>query len=174
MPLSITVEHVKEDLSRAHIQAVAAMAGVILTTYGHDYGVDGEFKPVIVRDGRRIGSGFGIEYQAKATVKWELKDGLIIYDLEAKNFNDLVTREAADTTLMLILLCLPRNENNWHEVTATSTSMQHCCYYHILEPGEPTTQDSKRVKIPQEQMLTPAALNDLLILERTRRMDAWL
>lgn len=83
--------------------------------------------------GRRFGSGFPLDYQAKATVNWELKDGHIVYDLESKSFNDIVSRDEAQTTMILILLCLPPEKPDWHIATEKSTTLRNCCYYFIPE-----------------------------------------
>jgi hypothetical protein len=44
LELSLTIPHIQESLCRAHIQALAGMAGVIYEpTSSFDYGVDGRF-----------------------------------------------------------------------------------------------------------------------------------
>ena len=79
------------------------MAGVNhRAEHAHDYGVDGQFAPVVNRDGRRVTSGYPLDFQAKATINWELMAGQIVYDLEVKAYNDMVGREPSETTLMLI------------------------------------------------------------------------
>src|ERR1700733_4741802 len=40
-----------------------------------DYGVDGDFRLVQIRDGRRAETGFSMAYQAKSTVCWLERDG---------------------------------------------------------------------------------------------------
>jgi hypothetical protein len=168
--LPITEQHTEESLCLAHIYALAGVAGVNYgIRKGYDYGVDGQFNEVITRGTRRVDSGFPLDFQAKATIDWELKDGHIVYDLEAKNYNDMVERSDAETTLMLILLCLPKARTQWHGATAQETIMRHCCYWHILT-GEPTPNTSKkRIFIPETQILTPDTLNELLTAERERR-----
>ena len=168
--MPITEQHTEESLCLAHIYALAGVAGV---NYGirkvYDYGVDGQFNTVIARGTRRIDSGFPLDFQAKATVDWELTDGYIVYDLESKTYNDMVERSDAETTLMLILLCLPETRAQWHGTTPQETIMRHCCYWHILR-GDPTSNAStKRILIPESQILTPDSLNQLLTAERLRR-----
>ena len=91
--LSITVQHTQESLCLAHIYAVAGMAGVDHALRNiHDYGVDGQFDPVIIRGNRRIVSGHPLAFQAKATINWDLVEGNIVYDLEAKTYHDMVSR----------------------------------------------------------------------------------
>ncbi|MFN3774137.1 DUF4365 domain-containing protein [Sphingomonas parapaucimobilis] len=172
--MSITVQHIQEDLSRAHIQAVAAIAGVnLVTNYAHDYGIDGEFKHILIGPkGNRAPTGFGIEFQAKASIKWFVRNNQIIYDLDVKNYNDIVNRHEAAPTVMLILLCLPRDQDEWHQVDYSITNLKNCCYYHMLS-GPPVTGKTKRVYIPQEQVLTPAAVHDLLFLERARLTEGY-
>lgn len=168
--MPITVQHTEESLCFAHIYALAGIAGVNYSARRYDYGVDGHFSAVVrVRENRLVDSGFPLDFQAKATVDWELVDGKIIYDLEAKTYNDFVGRPADATTMILILLCLPKDRNSWHEMSYEQTILRHCCYWHAIT-GEPTSNSStKRIQIPVDQLLTPEVLNELLILERARR-----
>jgi len=167
----ITVEHTKENLCAAHVYALSAMAGVALRgAHVHDYGVDGSFSPVVEREGRRAVSGFPLDFQAKSTVKWEIVDGHVIYDLESKTYNDIVLRTEAETTLILILLCLPRDSEQWHTVAPDCTTLRNCCYWHFFD-GEKLDNErsTKRIKIPVPQLLTPTSLLDLMAFERSRR-----
>lgn len=167
--MSITEQHTEETLCFAHIFALAGIAGVNYSANRYDYGVDGHFVPVVTRDARRVDSGFPLDYQAKATVDWELVGDHIVYDLEAKTYNDLVSRTPAETTIILILLCLPKNRETWHSTSCDETILRHCCYWYAIS-GEPTSNTStKRIYIPRENLLTPARLNELLALERARR-----
>jgi hypothetical protein len=169
--LSITLQHTQENLCRAHIQAIAAVAGVNLgLSHTQDYGVDGQFDPVVIRDGRRITTGFPLPFQAKATINWDLKDGNIVYDLEAKTFNDMAMRTDAESTLVLILLCLPPQQLDWFSVSKQSTSINHCCYWHIIREELTENGVTKRIRIPEDQLLTPQALAELLDFERARRI----
>lgn len=172
--MSITLQHTQENLCRAHIQAIAAMAGVNLgLSHTQDYGVDGQFDPVVIREGRRITSGFPLPFQAKATINWERKEGNIVYDLEAKSFNDMVMRTEAESTLLLVLLCLPPDQPSWHAVSQDTTSINHCCYWHIVEGELTSNAATKRIHIPEDRLLTPQALLDLLEYERLRRITPW-
>jgi hypothetical protein len=172
--LTITIQHTQETLCRAHVYALAGSAGVNLEIKREfDYGVDGTFNPVIIRGNRRVESGFPLDFQAKATVNWELQNGVIVYDLETKNYNDIVSRGPAQTTMILILLCLPRARETWHEIEAQSTTLRHCCYWTFLS-GEVTSNEyTKRIEIPASQFLTPEKLNALLAAERIRRQTQY-
>jgi hypothetical protein len=167
MPL--TWQHIQETLCLSHIYAVAGMAGVdYRIDHKFDYGVDGEFRPVVMHGKRRRLTGFPLDFQAKASVKWTRANGCIAYDLEAKTYNDMVLRTPEETTLRLILLCLPRDKESWHEASYDDTKMRHCCYWHVLT-GLPTANDhTQRIFIPTENLFTPDNLNALLEAEKKR------
>ena len=170
--MPITLQHTQESLCLAHIYALAGVAGVNYTI-GHvfDYGVDGQFKTVVERNSRKVDSGFPLDFQAKATINWELRNGSIVYDLEAKTYNDIVSRTPAETTLILILLCLPRDQALWHVAEEEVTSLRHCCYWHAFTGDLTDNENTKRIEIPVANRLTPAVLRDLLAYERTRRQS---
>ena len=170
--MSITVQHIQENLCRAHISALAGMAGVNhRAEHAHDYGIDGQFAPVVDRDGRLVTSGYPLDFQAKATINWDLVNGGIVYDLAVNAYNDMVTREPSETTLMLILLCLPKSQAEWHEVTNLATTIRHCCYWHIPNGPPSTNVATKRIFIPAANVLTPDVLKALLAVEREKQQN---
>lgn len=168
--MPITEQHTEESLCLAHIYALAGVAGLNYSADKFDYGIDGHFYEVVSRGSRLVNSGFPLDYQAKATVDWALANGHIVYDLEAKTYNDIVSRSPAETTLILILLCLPKNRSEWHQASVDSTVLRHCCYYWTTVSAPATKNTStKTIHIPETNLLTPATLKDLVILERERR-----
>jgi hypothetical protein len=158
----------------AHIYALAGMAGVNHDYRpAHDYGVDGQFDPVVLRGNRRVVSGHPLAFQAKATINWTIVEGNIVYDLEAKAYDDIVTRDASQVTMLLVLLCLPKDQTDWHLTTSDATMLRNCCYWAILR-GEPCGNTStKRIFIPATNLLTPDALIELLVAEKLRRETQW-
>jgi hypothetical protein len=102
-------------------------------------------------------------------VNWELLDRKIVYDLEAKAYNDIVSRTPSETTLILILLCLPRDQAEWHTASNSQTTLRHCCYWYFLTGEVTENVASKRIFIPSENVLTPESLKMLLAVERKRR-----
>lgn len=172
--MSITIQHTKEYLCRAHLQALAGSAGLnLILERGHDYGVDGTFRTVVRRpDGRRTEDGFSVDFQAKASVSWLLRDGSIVYDLEAKNYNDMASRHTAAVSLILILLCLPRERPLWHYTSTAETVLMSGCYWFRLESEELTSLGRKRIRIPAANHLTPDALAALMEADRLERVAA--
>lgn len=157
----------------AHIYAIAGMAKVNYSATVYDYGVDGHFNEVVIDGNKRIPSGFALDYQAKASVDWTDDGGDIVYDLDARAYNNIVGRSPAATSMILILLCLPSNEEQWHETCATSTTIRHCCYWYVASGDLTENVTAKRIRIPKSNILTPEVLKGLLDLERIRRQDQW-
>jgi hypothetical protein len=101
-----------------------------------DYGVDGIFEDILdYRDGGLIASPFTVAYQAKASVNWEAEGEFIAYDLDARAYNSIATRPETASTLILILLCLPKDATKWHTIDPEKhhTVLEHCCYWHVFK-----------------------------------------
>jgi hypothetical protein len=74
--VSITIQHTKECLCIAHITALGGSAGLNFSARPvFDYGVDGDFRLVQIRDGRRAETGFSMAYQqSQRFVGWKEMD----------------------------------------------------------------------------------------------------
>ena len=160
----ITSQHIEEGLSRAYVQATAARAGVNIGGTQLDYGIDGTFCQVQIRNKRRFESGFKIDYQLKASTNWKLEGDQVAYDLEAKTYNDIISRSAVGRAapLILILLCLPQDPSEWLESDEDRLLMRRCCYWVRLSGTQTTNVATVRIRIPRVQILTPDSLNILL------------
>ncbi len=150
---------------------MAGRAGVNLSAQRvHDYGVDGTFRSIKIVGKRRVETGYAVDFQLKATTQWEHKGSEVVYDLEVKNYNDMVQRDSDAAPCILILLCLPSQEKDWLESDETRMVLQHCCYWVQLH-GEPTTNTStKRIFIPRSNALTAQAIVSILESEHKRRV----
>jgi hypothetical protein len=167
----ITEQHTKECLSLAYIHAIAGRAGINLSVDRvHDYGIDGSLHPVTIRDGRRVETGFTLDFQLKATVRWSHEDGHVVYDLEAKTYNDLVTRAPEAVRCILIVLCLPEDDAHWSEGSEKEMVLRHCCYWTILDGVGVEATSTKRIRIARGNTLSPEGLNQILRNERARRL----
>ena len=153
----------------AYVHAVSGRAGVNLQVGArHDYGVDGTLLPVVNFDGRRVQSGHPVDFQLKSTINWEYDEDSVIYDLEAKTYNDMVSRGANAIPLILILLCLPRDTSLWTSVTEHELTLRHCCYWENVR-GEPSdNKTTKRIRIPRANLLTADAIIAIIAAERAR------
>lgn len=134
----------------------------------YDYGVDGQVR-ILEKRGNRIREiGMGFDFQSKTTTDWFLDGTDIVYDLEAKAYNDLVEKiEGRAFPFLLILLCLPKDDAEWLTVSADQLILQKCAFWAKLEGTETENKDSKRIKIPQSNVFTPHAVGSILSDIRT-------
>ncbi|RFB90369.1 hypothetical protein B5K11_19950 [Rhizobium leguminosarum bv. trifolii] len=169
----ITVQHTQESLSRAYIHAVAGSAGVNCSIdRAFDYGIDGTFRPVAIRGNRRIENGFPLDYQLKCTTNWQHEGSDVAYNIKTKTYNDLVGRDPEGLGVVLLLLCVPEEQNQWAEFTEDFLTLRRCCYYKILSGQTVENEESTRkILIPRANVLTADTLNQLLAEERQRKME---
>ncbi len=100
MPISFRME----ALSLAYIRAIAAKAGALVSRTEGDFGVDISFSRIVKRKSRYTSTtGMPVHSQVKSSTQWVMRGDTIVYDLEAKNYNDLVN----SSMCVLILMCLP-------------------------------------------------------------------
>lgn len=156
----LTDQHIAEALSRAYVRAIAGRAGLNLAIREYDYGVDGSFDEVVMRQKRRVESGFSLSFQLKASTQWQLDFTHVIYDLEAKTYNDLVFRHSMRTTTpcIPILLALPNDSEQWLICEEAQLRLQGTCYWEYLSGSPSENRSSIRIRIPRSQRLTPESL----------------
>jgi Domain of unknown function (DUF4365) len=161
----LTDQHIAEALSRAYVRAIAGRAGLNLAIREYDYGVDGSFDEVVVRQNRRVESGFSLSFQLKASTQWQINDDRqVVYDLEVKTYNDLILRRSmrAATPCVLILLALPADSEQWLICEETELRLQGTCYWEYLSGSLSENRQSVRIRIPRSQRLTPESLLTLI------------
>jgi hypothetical protein len=168
----LTDQHIVEALSRAYVRAIAGRAGLNLAIREYDYGVDGSFDAVLVRQNRRVESGFSLSFQLKASTQWQLDANDVIYDLEAKTYNDLILRRSLRGAVpcILILLALPTDSAKWLICEDTELRLGGACYWDYLSGSLSDNRSSVRIRIPRSQRLSPESL--LSLMERVK-MGEW-
>ena len=107
----MTQQHRQEALSLAYIQAVAAMCGMTHSFPSKDYGIDIRLHEVERRGEQFFESGARIDIQAKSTTAFTITDTDLIYDLDAKAYEDL--RIETKDARVLAVLVLPKDETKW-------------------------------------------------------------
>lgn len=162
----MTDEHIKQELSFAYTQAISAYAGMSCEQRRIDYGIDGSIKEIKYSDIRRrfVESGYSIDFQLKATVNAKVKDGIILYDLEVKNYKDLIDAEVG-TPRILILYCLPKEKNQWVDILNDELKLRKCAYWCSLKGWQDTTNKERvRIKFSENQRFTAKELIRLMNL----------
>lgn len=160
----MTEAHIKELISRAYVNALAARAGMTVAISSLDYGFDGTFKDIEydARTREYSETGFGIDFQLKATVNARPKNEVIKYSLEVKNYHKLI-QSRVGTPRILIVYSVPREEDLWLAVKTEETSFRKCAWWCSLK-GHPEVDNKERivVDIPLSQQLTPEKLIEMM------------
>ena len=116
--------------------------------------------------GRRVPSAFPVEYQMKASTKWNHDGEFVAYDLDARAHRVLTDREPRQAMAVLILLCLPKDEAHWLDGCEEHLRLRNCCYW-FRPDGPPTTNSSSvRIRIPRVNVLTPNSLKGIMAVAR--------
>jgi Domain of unknown function (DUF4365) len=153
-------QQIEELLSLAYVQAIASRAGVSLSLPDRDYGIDGTFRQITILGSRRFPSGYALDFQLKASTRYQTELNHIVYDLEVKTYNDLINRRLGGYAIpcILILKTLSSAPNQWMEVSEEGLFLQGGCYWEYLQGNPSTNQETVRVRIPRMQQLTPESL----------------
>ena len=160
----MTEAHTKELISRAYVNALAARVGMTVANASLDYGFDGTFKDIEYdEETNEYGeTGFGIDFQLKATINASPNNGVIKYNLEVKNYHKLIKTQVG-TPRILIVYCMPREKERWLIVNSEETLFRRCAWWCSLK-GYPEVKNKERVviDIPLNQQLTPEVLAQLM------------
>ena len=157
----LTVPDREEALSRVYTRAVAAIAGYVTADTDFD------------RDGvdLRIQSGGAmrpaLDLQLKATINLRASpDGHYRFPLNRRNYDLL--RMDTQTPRLLVVLELPREEEQWVTITAEELVMRRRAYWLSLRGrGATDNQSSVTVRIPMENVFNVDNLGTLM--DQSRR-----
>jgi hypothetical protein len=131
-----------------------------------DYGMDGTFACVKIRQengkSRRVEDGYNLDFQLKASINVDFEEEAVKYNLEVKNYNDLIDEEIG-TPRILILYMLPQDKKKWINVNFDGMLLKGPAWWCILN-GEPASSNlhTKTIRIPRSQLLTIDSLTELM------------
>ncbi|MGW1420546.1 DUF4365 domain-containing protein [Bradyrhizobium manausense] len=151
----------QEALSRAYAHAIAAAAGY--TTYAPD----------LDRDSVDLGFSAGgamrpnLHAQLKATISLSKAGNVFKFVVKKKNYDDL--RAVTQVPRLLIVLGMPRKEQNWLNVSPARLLLRRCAHWVSLRglPDLPADQATKTVEIPTTNVFDVDALKMLMEKART-------
>ena len=155
----------EEALSRVYAHAVAARAGYVTAVYDRD------------RDGidLRIQAGGAmrpaLDLQLKATVNLgEARDGCFHFPLKRRNYDLL--RIETQTPRLLVVLDLPKDEEQWVTITDDELVMRRRAYWLNLKDFEETdNRSSVTVRIPVGNLFDVENLHALMEQSREGRIQ---
>lgn len=163
----LSPEKRKDGIGKAFLSAIAANAGYVIQEIdqSNDYGVDFEIRRLVRRGSEIRDNGPIADIQLKTTCNWDDSDpDSIIYDLEAKNYNDMTDRNAEGLPpIILAVLCLEKDAQSWVTVGEIGILLRNTMYWYITDETQNTQNSATtRIRIPKENLLTSSALDQLI------------
>jgi len=138
----MTRDQIKEKLQNNLINTISSVKGFKLCkpddTGGVDFSVFYDKKRTINGKTRYTQSSEYIDLQLKSTeervVEINSQKKIIKYDLEIKNYNDLIVRkQEGNAPLILILSILPDDKTKWVQVGKTNLILSQTAYWYVPE-----------------------------------------
>ena len=151
----MTIEQQKEHLSNGFLGILAARRSFTLDKPALDLGVDYQLKKTysyVKPDGklRYTYDSRYIDLQLKATTENEVLYDIngIKYDLEVKNYNDLIERQTnGQAPLVLILFILPDDQNEWVLINPGEIKLRRNAFWYQPPAGSVPSANSATVRI---------------------------
>jgi len=179
----LTKQQCMDVVSTSYVNAIAGQAGLICTKPQIDCGIDGIFSEVKeLPNGQRRDAGYRLDFQLKSTGNFAIGKDEIIYDLEVKNYIDLIDDDVG-TPRILIVYLMPKEQKDWIIIDEQefknendkleykyNTNFNYCAWWCSLRGMAETSNTEKiRIKIPRNQILNKESLSDLM--DKVRRGD---
>lgn len=160
----LTRYQTQSELSLAYLHAVAAKVGFAVNIPHPDMdSVDAEVSAAGKIDATSIQHSPRIEIQLKATINFTINsNNEIPFSLDLKNYNDL--RVNTMIPRLLVVFCMPRDNNEWLKHSEEELTLKKCAYYLNLK-GMPESNNSgsQTVYVPIANVLSPETLHQLMI-----------
>lgn len=166
----MTDEHRMEQLSRAYVQAIAAVCGCRWSIPMPDYGVDIDLRRVVRRQGRYREVGPSLYIQLKSTTfPAVITSDYVTYDLDVGAYN-ILRKATRDSPSLLVLLVLPPDRVAWVDHTEDRLELRKCAYWLSLR-RQPVVSNTAtvRINVPRHNQFTPDQLER--IMEIIQRME---
>jgi hypothetical protein len=165
----MTDEHRMEQLSRAYVQAVAAVCGCRWSIPVPDYGADLDLRQVLLRHGRLQELGPSLYLQLKSTTApAEVTNDHVAYDMDVRAYN-ILRGATRDAPALLVLLVVPPLRVDWVHHNEDRLELRRCAYYMALRRQPAVTNTTTiRVRIPRVNQFTPAALERIMVAIRRK------
>ena len=147
---------IKERLSWAYVNAVAARAGCQIAAFQIDKeSVDAIIRPV-------QGSSRQIDLQLKATSVNASNGEHVKYNLPIKNY-DKLRREDHINPHYLVIVLLPEDASRWLAISPTELAIRARAVYGDLSglPAVPNTS-TRAVELPQNQLFNVEVLREMI------------
>lgn len=153
----------KEEFSYAYINAVASAAGYSfqiaprpLDQVGVDVTITGLVSPGSRRRTR-------LDLQVKCTSRDLTDNDFIRYPLEMKNYEELRNNNPDDDPLILVIVLVPENVNDWLHQAEDELCLKHCAYWLSLRrQPQSKNQTTVTVYVPRQNIFNVDTLRHLM------------
>lgn len=150
------------------LYAVVSSSGHLLkkTNLEDDYGTDFEILELEEFAGEihDLNIFFGI--QLKTSTNWQLQDNEIIYDLEAKAYNNMILHNIKGAHKKIIVIMCLNNETeqtSWCTINEAHIKFQNSLFWYYIESKEKTDNSgTKRIHIPVTNVFNADAIQQLI------------
>ncbi|MDY7015117.1 MAG: DUF4365 domain-containing protein [Cyanobacteriota bacterium] len=153
----------KEEFSYAYIRAVASVAGYSVEQKSRpmdNAGVDLTIE-VPGEEGSILFPRFDAQVKCTSSQK-VYSANYIKFPLPAKNYNRLRS-EGTLAPLILIVVLVPDNLNDWIKISENKTLIKHCGYWISLKGKPPTSNTfTVTIEIPRQNTFTPESLRRIM------------
>ena len=132
---------IQEQLSWAYVRAVVYRAGFSLSRPEvDDHGIDGTIAS--------YDSGLNrVDFQLKSSTNYAVRDGEIIYDLRAENYNRLTADDGLPQ--VLILYAMPSDDGLWLSQSDDELCLRKCAYWvSLMGKTKSSNVSTRRVRLP--------------------------
>lgn len=158
------IEAIKEELSISYLHAVCTKEGITFELPRHDEDSSDVIlrRKVLLRNGSEYESLIRVQLKATSSLSQYSEDeNTIRYKLKIKNYNDL--RRNSTTPIILALLILPENEDEWIHWTEQTLLLKGRMYWACFKGADESDNVSNiTVTIDKKQIVNPDALLALL------------
>lgn len=165
----MTEEQMKEEMSRGFLKILAHGHGFKVLEASSDHGVDITLCPVKKRiepsgSTRYLDSQYKLDFQLKATTITGIIDAgaHIKYDLEVKNYNDLVDRRNELLPLHLVLVVLDSAPPACVNVDLVKLGLAGRAFWYLpADDALPSSNGTQiRISIPKTNQLASTFVHD--------------
>jgi hypothetical protein len=164
--MALATNDIESELSYAYLHAVASRVGCECQMTGrHSDGMGVDARLFVDEDfgAEAIQSRFTVEFQLKASSRaLSLVKGRYSYRLR-KDYYDKLRRTDIESPLLLVVLQLPKNPQEWLRCTPQALTLKRCAYWVSLYNAPASTNESyQTVHLPRANLFSGEMLRGLL------------
>lgn len=153
----MTDTDIMEELSKGYLEVIANRNGYF-NSMNRDYGTDLTIRKAKICPFRKryLTTGKALDIQVKAVSERYIRQfddptkTVIKYDLEVKNYNDLIDRaneKGAFIPLILAVFIMPTEKDDWITLTMEELALRKCAFWFQIPIGHAHSMNKSTVTI---------------------------